>query len=47
VPERQLDDADVQAVHQQPASPFVTQVVPVPIDLLERRGMLDTALPHN
>jgi hypothetical protein len=34
VPEHQLDDADIDPVGQQPARAFVTQVVPVQVDLL-------------
>jgi hypothetical protein len=35
VPEHQLDDADVDAVGQQPARAFVPQVVPAQVDALE------------
>ena len=33
--EHQLDDADIDAVGQQSARAFVTQVVPVQVDLFE------------
>ena len=33
--EHQLDDANIDSVGQQPARPFVTEVVPVQVDLFE------------
>ena len=40
--EHQLDDADVDAVRQEPAGAFVTQVVPVQIDLAQL-GAIDAS----
>jgi hypothetical protein len=35
VPEHQLDDADVDAVREEAARAFVTQVMPVQVDLTQ------------
>jgi hypothetical protein len=35
VPEHQLDDPDVDVVCQESAGAFVTQIVPVPVNLLQ------------
>ena len=39
--EHQLDDADVDAIGEQPASAFMPQVVPAEIDPLELLGSLE------
>jgi len=39
VTEHQLDGADIDAVRQEAAGAFVTQIVPVQIDLLELRAV--------
>jgi hypothetical protein len=42
VPEHQLDGADIDAVRQEAAGAFVTQIVPVKVDLLQL-GPVDTS----